>query len=72
MVVSVEALSMCNSDGLGETPEAQPNIMVLTKNATIPRAETSLSREILEWKRAYWRKRIGGIKSVVAPMVDQR
>jgi len=71
MVISVEA-PRSSSDGFEDSPDSHPNIMVLTKSTIIPDAETSLGSELLEWKRQYWKKRIGGIKCVVAPMVDQR
>ena len=52
--------------------ESQIELLHIGKHVPEPDITYLCDEKMLEFKRNYWNERIGNIKRVVAPMVDQR
>lgn len=52
--------------------ENEVKLMIVTKLVQLSLKLPEFSEDFYNWKRNYWKDRIGNIRNVVAPMVDQR
>ena len=57
---------------LSERVSDDDEIIFLKKDVRLPLELPTFDDEFYTLKRNFWKERIGSIKNVVAPMVDQR